>query len=114
MGAHALRKMQDHLSDLVKEWGTSGPGGLATAAPAAELTPAAAYQLLLGQGLASSPAMEVAVNNSRIAEVEAVADGGKHLDWLRGQKEELLQSGLYSDGDPVLCALDARIAEALS
>merc|ERR1719333_1269265 len=109
----ALQNMQEHLSDLAREWSNLPPGGAHTAAsvaPAVATTPQQFSVQHLGGGLA----MEVAAQNNPTALVASVADGGVHLQWLRGQKEELLQSGMYSDGDPVLLALDARIAEALA
>lgn len=111
-----LQKMQDHLSELARDWSSSGTGGPAqVAATAAQMHHAWTPSPLrpLGQMDSASPAMQVAAGNAAGALVGAVADGG-HLEWLVGQREELLESGLYSEGDPVLCAIDARIAEALS
>lgn len=109
----ALQNMQEHLSDLAREWSNLPPGGAhaaASVAPAVAVTP----QQFSVQHFGGGHAMEVAAQNNPTAMVASVADGGVHLQWLRGQKEELLQSGMYSDGDPVLLALDARIAEALA
>jgi len=114
---HALRKMQDHLADLAREWGSPASGPTHSPAPAttsAGWTPPAAPHLHPGLLRQAVPAFEVAAHNAQ-AGAEAVGmDGGAHLEWLQGQREELLQSGLYSEGDPVLRAIDARISEVCS
>mmetsp|Transcript_75635 Transcript_75635/g.130992 ORF Transcript_75635/g.130992 Transcript_75635/m.130992 type:complete len:881 (-) Transcript_75635:40-2682(-) len=103
----ALHRIQDSLSDLARDWGaTPGPVMPVQVAPSAHGLPSA------WPGPAALP-VEAPV--SMVAASQATSGGAssKHVAWLRGQKEELLQSGLYSEGDPVLLAIDARIREAL-
>merc|ERR1712216_870598 len=97
-----LRKMQDDLAEMAREWGTVA---MPLTAPTLSIPPAPTFAQPPPQAAALSqaamPALEVAARNASAGVVADVADGG-HLEWLRGQREELLQSGLYSEGDPVL------------
>jgi hypothetical protein len=116
----ALRKMQDHLGDLTREFGASSASrptpisalaqpwlveapAIATTVKSVHMS-ASPYQAASHNPMSHSPP-SFHVNN---------AEGAAHLSWLQDQREELLQSGLYSEGDPVLRAIDARISEALT
>ncbi|CAK9000188.1 unnamed protein product [Durusdinium trenchii] len=48
----------------------------------------------------------------RVRSEEEPKDTERHLAWLRSQRHELLDSGLYGSGDRVLMALDIKIAQA--
>jgi hypothetical protein len=112
----ALRKMQDHLGELSREWSVSPPGGPATVTAMPVSVPdwhAAAPSNFMA-GWAPAPAFDNASHSDSPWQQPEVRDSARHLAWLQGQREELLQSGLYSEGDPVLRAIDARISEALS
>merc|ERR1711877_66370 len=78
----ALRKMQDHLSELAQEWSAHAPGVPAQAAVAASPisapTTSTAMAMPLAQVPVVVPAMEVATRNAPAALVAAVADGGRH------------------------------------
>merc|ERR1712137_240967 len=52
--------------------------------------------------------------SSAVVSARGACDDGTndHLDWLQAEREELLHSGLYKSGDPVVKALNATIAEA--
>lgn len=106
---NALHRIQDSLSDLARDWGAApGPSLSSHAAPNMHATPS----VWPPQDVSPREVFAPVVGPATPA---AVPDSGatKHVAWLRGQKEELLQSGLYSEGDPVLLAIDARIREAL-
>lgn len=102
--ADALRKVQEDLAQLAQTWETAesksnGPRG--------------------NQGHEISDAQA-----SRAAPAQTPSDIGKsqsqedthqlerYLAWLRTQRDELIQSGLYGGEDNALVALDKKIADA--
>eukprot|EP00929_Paragymnodinium_shiwhaense_P080929 TRINITY_DN42247_c1_g1_i1.p1 TRINITY_DN42247_c1_g1~~TRINITY_DN42247_c1_g1_i1.p1 ORF type:complete len:835 (+),score=189.13 TRINITY_DN42247_c1_g1_i1:185-2689(+) len=87
----ALRKIQTDLADLAKGWSSDQNG----AHPAHSLEHAHARH--------TSPPPPEERQPGQVT---------LHLNWLRAQRRELLESGLYKELDPVLLALDDRIAEA--
>eukprot|EP00931_Biecheleriopsis_adriatica_P045030 TRINITY_DN25803_c0_g1_i2.p1 TRINITY_DN25803_c0_g1~~TRINITY_DN25803_c0_g1_i2.p1 ORF type:complete len:917 (-),score=270.24 TRINITY_DN25803_c0_g1_i2:38-2788(-) len=82
--AEALRKVQEDLAQLAQTW------------EAADATP---RKVRFESADVSSDAKELQQQE-------------RHLAWLRSQRAELLETGLYGSGDMVLLALDAKIAEA--
>lgn len=97
--AHALRRIQEDLGQLAREWTP------AASAAASSLVQRSASPLALPK----SPARASVMTTPPSVVAPRAQD---HLVWLRSQREELLESGLYSESDPVLIALDQRIAEA--
>lgn len=84
----ALRRFQGDLAQLAKDW---------TPEPAAK------------EASVASPGMPAGV-----AATQGSPRATQHLAWLRSQRQEMLDSGLYSVGDAVLQALDAKVAEAMA
>lgn len=116
----ALRKMQDHLGELTREYGTSSSHSTAMAAPVRHPGPAevAGYTTHIRNVPMTAPPYQVSSHNpqnhSLLPPRTISSDAAAHLSWLQSEREELLQSGLYNEGDPVLRAIDARISEALT
>eukprot|EP00445_Apocalathium_hangoei_P037344 CAMPEP_0203952532 /NCGR_PEP_ID=MMETSP0359-20131031/86146_1 /ASSEMBLY_ACC=CAM_ASM_000338 /TAXON_ID=268821 /ORGANISM="Scrippsiella Hangoei, Strain SHTV-5" /LENGTH=920 /DNA_ID=CAMNT_0050885545 /DNA_START=64 /DNA_END=2823 /DNA_ORIENTATION=- len=100
----ALRKIQVDLAQLAQDWTAEPPFRESASASACAATPLSAQRSgPAGAGLAAPGAASCGDPREELAH---------HLEWLHGQKEELLESGLYDAEDAVLQALDARIAEA--
>lgn len=85
--ARALRVIQDDLAKLAREWDSQEPATL-----------------------------EVPDSRSGTSSAMAPPTGSsgtqQHLVWLKNQRSELLQSGLYTESDSVVVAIDAKIAQA--
>lgn len=83
--AKSLRRFQSDLAQLAKDWTAEPP---------------------VREAAGALPVEEASAKPSPTA--------SRHLAWLRSERQEMLDSGLYSVGDAVLQALDARIAEAMA
>jgi len=96
----ALRKIQHDLAHLAQEWSASPPQ----------------QQLHVQKSPGQVAATPVAKPGVIASPTHSTAGGQQqaHLEWLVSQREELLESGLYTETDPVLVALDGRIAEAVA
>lgn len=130
----ALQKIQEDLAELARDWSVPAkavaysarkPPAVASApkplSRAVAVVPppvmAAAGPLPTRSRGPVSPGIrdEVVARAFPAAKIAAAhtAPAAEYLQWLRSQQVELLQSGLYSESDPVLVALEARISEAL-
>jgi len=133
--AQALQKIQENLGDLARNWG-SGGGFASTPTSVVADPPSSMGELgrmhsLPGRYQVGSVADDVfnvvdrnhdgkisrsefrdAIKGGIIVGEAGTTASSQHLQWLQGQREELLQSGLYSEGDPVLLAIDAKIIQA--
>jgi len=97
--ATALRQVQEDLAKLADTW-TETPKRTSK------------------DGKAETPQSTQKCHASRVGNgqaMEAIQDPKRleqHLAWLHDQRRELLESGLYGGGDPVLQALQMKIAQA--
>lgn len=90
----ALRQVQEDLAKLADSW-TETP----------KRTPAA-------RSTQATPESTQKLTAMRAAQAQDPVRQEQHLAWLRSQHHELLESGLYGSGDPVLQALALKIAQA--
>lgn len=101
--AHSLKKIQEDLGQLARDW----------TLPATNVPGVAAKLGSSPQTLSRSPSRPSFPHVPTAPASGSVAPQAQdHLVWLRSQRQELLESGLYSEGDPVLVALNERIMDA--
>jgi len=96
--ATALRQVQEDLAKLADTW-TETPKRTSK------------------DGKAETPQSTQKCHASRVGHGEKAMEADpkrleQHLAWLHDQRRELLESGLYGGGDPVLQALQMKIAQA--
>ncbi|CAK0808339.1 unnamed protein product [Prorocentrum cordatum] len=93
--------------EVLEQW-SPAPAGAAAAAPVGLWLPAEAGALAPAAAAEEAGACEM--TRRPTAEEAAGTEPRAHAAWLRAQRAELLQSGLYSEGDAVVRALDARLS----
>lgn len=91
----ALRQVQEDLAKLADSW-TETPKRTPASARSTQATPESTQKLIAMRGHAAQDPVRQE----------------QHLAWLCSQRHELLESGLYGSGDPVLQALELKIAQA--
>lgn len=98
--AMALRQVQEDLAKLADTW-TETPKR--TSKDGKAETPQSTEKWSHPSRVGKGQAMEAMQDPKRLEQ---------HLAWLHDQQRELLESGLYGGGDPVLQALQMKIAQA--
>lgn len=109
--ALALQRVHEGLARLVQGQ------ALDVAAAPAPCTPEPVAPLRIAQpaaGSAGGTGRNTALWHDSVDEGPSILAAQQHVAWLRRQREELLQSCLYGEGDAVMRAIDVQITEAKS
>ena len=62
-------------------------------------------------GSQTHPPLSLLFRHTSCPQFFSRADLGSEIEWLRAEREVLLQTGVYRDDDPIVAQLTARIEE---